>query len=77
MDFLETGWKHMYKESPDKLFITESDRTTGITGNSATCAECCMCIRDRNDPAVRDSNLVGIASKIFDCITKPIECFLI
>lgn len=24
----------MYKESPDKLFITESDRTTGITGNS-------------------------------------------
>ncbi len=65
----------MYKESPDKLFITESDRTTGTTGNSATCAECCMCIRDRNDPAVRDSNLVGIASKIFDCIAKPIECF--
>ena len=28
-----------------------------------------------NDPAVRDSNLVGIASKIFDCIAKSIECF--
>lgn len=50
-DFLETGWKHMHKETSDKLLITEGNRTTGITGNSATCAECCMCIRDRNDPA--------------------------
>jgi len=74
-DFLETCWKHMHKETSDKLLITEGDRTTGITGNSATCAECCMCIRDRNDPAIRDSNLVGIASEIFDCIAKPIECF--
>lgn len=74
-DFLETGWKHMHKEAPDKLLITEGNHTMGVTGFSATGTESCVCIRDRDDPAVRDSNLVGIASKIFDCITKPIECF--
>lgn len=74
-DFLETGWKHMHKEAPDKLLITEGNHTMGGTGFSATGTEGCVCIRDRDDPAVRDSNLVGIASKIFDCITKPIECF--
>lgn len=30
-DFLETGWKHMHKEAPDKLLITEGNRTTRIT----------------------------------------------
>lgn len=28
-DFLETGWKHMHKEAPDKLLITEGNRTMG------------------------------------------------
>ena len=74
-DFLETGWKHMHKEAPDKLFITEGNHTMGGTGFSATGTECCVCIRDRDDPAVRDRNLVGIVSKIFDCIAKSIECF--
>ena len=74
-DFLETGWKHMHKEAPDKLLITEGNRTTRVTWFSATGSECCVCIRDRDDSAVRDSNLVGIASKIFDCIAKSIECF--
>ena len=74
-DFLETGWKHMHKEAPDKLLITEGNCTTGVTRFSATGSECCVCIRDRDDSAVRDSNLVGIASKIFDCIAKSIECF--
>ena len=32
-----------------------------------------MCIRDRNDSAVRDGNLVGIAPKIFDGISKTVE----
>ena len=76
-DFLETGWKHMYKESPDKLFITESDRYRPPPGFLPRAVYVVWCIRDRDDSAVRDSNLVGIASKIFDCITKPIECFLI
>ena len=31
-DFLETGWKHMHKETSDKLLITEGNRTAGITG---------------------------------------------
>lgn len=30
-DFLENGWKHMHKEAPDKLLITEGNRTTRIT----------------------------------------------
>ena len=32
-----------------------------------------MCIRDRNDSAVRDGNRVGIAPKIFDGISKTVE----
>ena len=63
----------MHKEAPDKLLVAEGDRTTGITGFSSTGTECCMCIRNRNDPAVRDSNLMGIAPEIFNRITKIIE----
>ena len=33
-DFLETGWKHMHKEAPDKLLITEGNRTMGGTSLS-------------------------------------------
>ena len=62
----------MHKEAPDKLLITEGNRTARVTWFSATGSECCVCIRDRDDSAVRDSNLVGISSKIFDCITKSI-----
>ena len=65
----------MHKKTPDKLLITEGNRTERVTGFSATGTEGCMCIRDRDDSAVRDSNLVGISSQIFDCIAKPIECF--
>lgn len=65
----------MHKETSDKLLVTEGNRTVGVIGFSTTGTESCMCIRDRDDSAVRDSNLVGIASKIFDYITKPIECF--
>lgn len=72
-DFLESCWKHMHKETPDKLLVAEGDRTAGITGVSSTGTECCMCIRNRNDSAVRDSNLVGIAPEIFNRITKTIE----
>ena len=42
MDFLETGWKHMHKEAPDKLLITEGNRTTGVTRFSATGSVCCV-----------------------------------
>ena len=28
-DFLETGWKHMHKEAPDKHLITECNRNDG------------------------------------------------
>ena len=33
-DCLETGWKHMHKEAPDKLLITEGNRTMGGTSLS-------------------------------------------
>ena len=64
----------MHKETSDKRLVAEGDRTAGITRVSSTGTECCMCIRDRNDSTVRDSNLMGIASKIFNRITKTIEC---
>ena len=65
----------MHKETSDKLLIAEGNRMARVTWLSAVGSECCVCIRDRNDSAVRDSNLVGVASKIFDYIAKSIECF--
>ena len=31
INFLKTGWKYMHKEAPDKLLITEGNRTTRVT----------------------------------------------
>ena len=57
----------MHKEVPDKLLITVGNHTMGVTGFSATGTEGCVCIRDRDDSAVRDSNPCGYSVKDIFC----------
>ena len=52
----------MHKEVPDKLLITVGNHTMGATGT-----EGCVCIRDRDDSAVRDSNPCGYSVKDIFC----------
>ena len=72
-DLLETGGEHMHQEPPDKLSIAESDLPLWIPGFPATCREGDFCFRNGKDPVVGDRNPVGIASQIFDGVTKPVE----
>lgn len=75
-DLLETGGEHMQQETPDKLFVAESDLPFRITGFPAPCREDNLCFRDGKDPAVGDCDLVGIAPQIFDGVTKAVEGLL-
>ena len=63
----------MHQEPPDKLSIAESDLPLWIPGFPATCREGDFCFRNGKDPVVGDRNPVGIASQIFDGVTKPVE----
>ena len=74
-DLLETGREHMHQEAPDKLSMAESDLPFWIPGFPATCRESNLCFRNGKDPVVGDGNPVGIASQIFDGVTKPVEGF--
>ena len=74
-DLLETGREHMHQEASDKLSMAESDLPFWIPGFPATCRERNLCFRNGKDPVVGDSNPVGIASQIFDGVTKPVEGF--
>ncbi len=66
----------MQQETPDKLFVAESDLPFRITGFPAPCREDNLCFRDGKDPAVGDCDLVGIAPQIFDGVTKAVEGLL-
>ena len=63
----------MHQEAPDKLFMAKSDLPLWIPGFPATCRESNLCFRSGKDPVVGDRNPVGIASQIFDGVTKPVE----
>ena len=72
-DLLETGREHMHQEAAGKLSMAESDLPFWIPGFPATCREGDFCFRNGKDPVVGDRNPVGIASQIFDGVTKPVE----
>ena len=63
----------MHQETPDKLFMAESNLPFRITGFLSPCREGDFCFRDGKDPAVGDCNPVGIPSQIFDGVTKAVE----
>ena len=65
----------MHQEAPDKLPMTESDLPLWIPGFPAARRESNLCFRNGKDPVVGDRNPVGIASQIFDGVTKPVESF--
>ena len=63
----------MHQETPDKLFMAESDLPFRITGFLSARREGDFCFRDGKDPVVGDCNPVCIPSKILNCIAKSVK----
>lgn len=75
-DFLETGWQYMHQISPDEFCMSQSELAFGFarffpSGRKSDCI-----FGNRKDPAVGNGNLMGIASKIFNGISKAVKGFL-
>ena len=63
----------MHQETPDKLFMAESDLPFRITGFLSPRREGDFCFRDGKDPVVGDCNPVCIPSKILNFIAKSVK----
>ncbi len=75
-DLLETGGEHMQQETPDKLFVAESDLPFRITGFPSPGRKNNLCFHDGKNPAVGNCNLVGIAPQILNRVAKAVEGLL-
>lgn len=75
-DLLETGGQHMHQITPDEFSMVQGNLTSGFTGLFPSGRKSDRIIGNRKDPAVCNSDLVGITSKILDGIAKAVKGFL-
>lgn len=75
-DLLKTGRKYVYQITPDKLRVCKGDVAFRVSRLFAPGRESYLCFCNVKDSAVRDSDFMCIAAKIFDGIAKTIKSFL-
>ena len=68
-------WKYMHQVTPDKLRMIQCNLAFWIPFFLPACRESDFCFCHREDPAVGDGDLMGIAPQVFNGISKTIEGF--
>ena len=66
----------MHQVTSDELCVIQCDLTLWVTRLFSSGRKSNRIFGNRKDPAVGDSDLVGVASQIFDGITKAVKGFL-
>lgn len=74
-DFLEPFRKHMEYKTPDE-FLWADRNFPRLPPVLPSCGETDFLIRNGEDPAVRNCDLIRIPSEIFDRVTFAVKCFL-
>ena len=74
-DFLEPFREHMHQKAADEFRVLQCDRPQGFSRPPAPCRKSGVCFRDRQDPAVGDGDLMGIAAEVLNGVPKAIEGF--
>lgn len=72
-DLLKTVGKDMHQIASHEFFMGQSDDPAGVSWLFTSCGKGDLILRNGTDAAVGNGDLMGVSSKIFNGISKPIE----
>lgn len=72
-DPLKTVGKDMHQIASHEFFMGQSDDPAGVSWLFTSCGKGDLILRNGTDAAVGNGDLMGVSSKIFNGISKPIE----
>ena len=72
-DLLKNVRKDMHQIASHEFFMGQSDDPAGISCLFTPCGKADLILRNRKDAAVGNGDFMGVFSKIFNGISKPIE----
>lgn len=75
-NLLKPGRQNMHQVPSNKFFAGDCNCALRVTWLLPTSRESDSVFGNRQNPAVRNCNLVGVSAEIFDCVAETVESFL-